>query len=562
MLNTSGHYEPRKRILVCFASLGILVLLIIARLIFLQFIDSKKLILRSDQQSLYIEKLSPYRGKIVDRNGNELGIDVRRKSLGVNPSLIENKPLIAEVVAKTLGINKSFVLERMSRKKEFVWVERMLTDEQSTRLEAMGIKGLEFRPEWKRVYPNGNAASHVLGFTGIDNIGLEGVEYLYDNHLKGIAGWKRSRKDARQRELVSRQEDLVLPVDGYDVKLTLDLQIQHLAEKYLTEACLKYHALGGSVVVMDPENGDVLAIANYPKFDPNSPGELDVSFRRNRAITDIYEPGSVFKVFAISGVLDAGVAKVTDRVFCENGSYQVGGRILHDVHPYGILSVSEVLVNSSNIGTSKLTDKLGKKKLHEQIKAFGFGEHTGIDLPGEIRGIFRDTNIWSATSISSIGMGHEIGVTSIQMAQAMSAIVNGGLLLKPRILMEISNKEKIIKKYLPEMKRRSISEETAKQMVEIMKKVVDSGTGKNAAVKGYVVGGKTGTAQKLEPNGGYSHDHFISSFGGYITLSESEKYVIMVSVDDPKPVYYGGTVAAPIFQKIAQNLADTRGAHS
>lgn len=561
MTSASDTLISRKRIVVCFLMLLLASTAIVLRLVFLQFVDSKKLILRSDRQSLYIEKLSPYRGRILDRNGNELGIDVRRQSLGVNPGIIQNKAQTAEIIAKELNINKDYVLERVNRKKDFVWVQRMLTDEQSERLQRYKLKGLEFRPEWKRVYPNGSAASHVLGFTGVDNVGLEGVEYLYDQHLKGIAGWKKSRKDARQREVVSRQEDLVLPVDGYDVKLTLDLQIQHAAEKYLNEGCSKYHALGGSAIVMNPRNGDVLALANYPKFDPNNPGDADVSYRRNRAITDVFEPGSVFKVFAICGVLDSGAAKMTDRVFCENGMYRTGGRILHDVHPYGILSVAEILINSSNIGTSKLTERLGKKKLHEHIKAFGFGERTDIDLPGEIVGIFRDVGKWSATSISSIGMGQEIGVTSIQMAQALSAIVNGGMLLKPRILIEISNAEKIIKKYLPEVKRRAISENAASQMMQMMQQVVESGTGKNAAVKGFTVGGKTGTAQKLEPNGSYSHEHFIASFGGYIEISEDEKYVIMVSVDDP-PAYYGGTVAAPIFQKIAQNIADTRGAHS
>lgn len=546
----------RQRLVLLFFLFSSLFLFFYIRLAYLQFFHPRQLGDTARKQARLIQELPPFRGRILDRNGAELALDLRTYSLGANARKMKNKKQTARSLSQILGLTEQYILDRLYRDRQFIWIARKLSKDQMTQIQALGISELEFRPEWKRIYPNKDAASHVIGFTGLDHHGLDGIELFLDSYLKGIPGWKSTLKDAMQREVVSKQMDLVLPVDGYDVQLTLDVVIQHMADKYLAETVKKYNALAGAVIVMDAANGEILAMSNNPQFDSNAANQAAPEIRRNRAITDIYEPGSVFKIFTLAAALEENAASLEDKLYCERGTYRTGGRILHDVHAYDFLTIKEVIAKSSNIGTAKLAEKVGKDKLYYYIRKFGFGEKTGVDLHGEIDGILRPTKIWSKTSISSIAMGQEIGLNALQLAAATAAIANGGVLMKPIIIREIRDDSgRSIKKFDPQIKRRVISKKTADQVQEAMIAVVETGTGAKGGVKGLTVGGKTGTAQKIEPDGSYSHSHFVSSFGGFVHFPH-RSIVIVVSIDDPRPQYYGGTVAAPVFSKIAQGIME------
>ena len=315
----------------------------------------------------------------------------------------------------------------------------------------------------------------------------------------------------------------------------------------------KHHAKSASIVVMDPYNGDILALCNYPTYNPNHPANATPEERRDRAVTDLFEPGSSFKVVTAGAALEERLVALDDEVFCENGEYLIVGKILHDVHPYGLLKFRNVIELSSNIGTVKIAQRLGPERLYKYIKLFGFNNKTGVTLPGEVTGILRPTSAWSKTSMVALPIGQEVGVTAIQMVSAIAAIGNGGILLRPRIVDKIvDDKGKLIKEVKPKAMKRVISEATCGKMKEILKMVVDSGTGTRAAVLGYSVAGKTGTGQRLEADGSYSHNKFNSVFIGFAPV-ENPKLAIAVLFVEPHPYYYGGTVAAPVFSEIAAN---------
>lgn len=549
---------PKRRFYILFFGLGAFFVLLLLKLAYLQFFHPIDLSVTAERQSRLIQELEPFRGKIVDRKGVEMAIDLRLYSLGAQSKKIKDKAGLAAKLAPILRADRAGIQAKLSRDKEFVWIARRLDKAQSDAIAALKVRELELRPEWKRFYPNKEAAGHLVGFAGLDHAGLEGVEFMYDSYLRGISGWKATMKDAKQHEVVSKQSELVMPVDGYDLVLTLDVVLQHAADKYLAETCKKYRAVGGVLAVMDPATGDVLALANYPSFAPNKAGQTSPDARRNRSITDIYEPGSVFKIFTLAGAIEEGLVHLNDKIFCEYGKYRTGGRTLHDVHPYGALTVAEVMAKSSNIGTSKIAEKLGKDRLHAYVKKFGFGQKTGIDLPGEITGLITAPKFWSAPSLSSVAMGQEVGLTGIQLITATSAIANGGLLVKPRIVKEIRGADgELIKTFPPVVKRRVISEATAKEVKATMQKVVSKqGTGSQAIIDqpGLIVGGKTGTAQKIV-DGAYSHGHFVASFVGFVERGD-KMVTILVSVDDPRPLYYGGVVVAPLFKKMAEKVLE------
>lgn len=547
----------RRRLFILFAVFPALLALLFARLAYVQFFHPRKLAMRAENQSELLIQIPPYRGKILDRNGTALALDIQLDSLGAHSKSIKDPGSLATKLSAILGLNTAFLRERLSRKKDFVWIARKITPAQSLAIQKLKRKDLELRKEWKRIYPNGAVASQVIGFTGLDHKGLEGIELFFDSYLEGVPGWKLTQKDAKQRELVAKESEMVMPVDGYDVHLTIDVVIQHLADKLLAETCTKYHALGGAVIVMDAKTGDILALANYPTYDPNSIKSVNLSVVRNRALTDIYEPGSVFKIITLSAVFEEKLAKLTDVFFCENGNYKIGGRVLHDVHPYGSLTLEQVLAKSSNIGTVKVAQRLGPAKMHEYIKRFGFGEKSDLPLRGESPGLLTNPKNYSATSMSSIPIGQEIGLTAMQLASAVTAIANDGVLMKPRLVAAVRDPAgQTIRDFPPVMKRRAVSERAARDVRKAMTKVVqDGGTGKLANVPGCETGGKTGTSQKLDAQGRYSHSNFISSFVGYVK-KEDRMITITVSIDDPHPVYYGGVVAAPLFSNIAKGILD------
>lgn len=524
----------------------------ITRLLYIQLFRSRYLAgIAQKQQNICVE-LEPRRGAILDANFKPQALNVPADSLYASPNEIpdnEKEGIIARL-APVLKVERSFLRDRLYRKKSFVWLARKLSPEQAEAVRRMNIKGLDFMKESRRSYPNGYLAAHILGFAGLDNTGLEGLELYYDKYLKGEPGWALLLRDARQKKLDLRQK-MVMPRDGCDVVLTIDEVIQYLAERELDNAVKTYHAKAGSIVVLDPRTGAILAMANRPSFDLNSHAEAGADQLRNRSVCDLFEPGSVFKIVTLSAALEERKVSEEDRFFCENGAYKVASHLLHDHRPHGWLTFREVIEQSSNIGTVKVAQILGPETLYRYARLFGFGAKSGVDVPGEVSGVVKEPRFWSSTSITAIPIGQEVGVTALQLASAISVIANGGKLMKPYVVSQIRDRyDQVIKEFSPTVVRRVISEETAARCRKILTGVIENGTGKLAKVPGFTAAGKTGTAQKLEPNGTYSHSSFFGSFIGFAP-AEDPLIAVAVCLDEPRPYYFGGVVAAPAFKNLS-----------
>ena len=465
----------------------------------------------------------------------------------------QEKEKIIPALVSVLGLSEDFLRERLSRNKSFVWLQRKVSQEQTEAIKKLKVKWLGFIKESKRCYPNLYLASHIIGYSGLDNVGLDGLELYYDRYLRGQAGWALIQRDARQNKL-DLSEKMIAPYDGYDLVLTIDEVIQYIAERELEKAFTTFHAKGASIVVMNPHTGEVLALANRPTFDLNEYPRADMDARRNRTLTDMFEPGSSFKVVTACAALESNTVSEQDKFFCENGEYRVANHILHDHTKHGWLTFSEVIQESSNIGTTKIAQMLGGEAVYRSARMFGFSSKLGIDLPGEISGSLKEPRFWSKTSICAVPIGQEVGVTALQLATYISAVANGGQLMKPFVVKEIRDKRgETIKAFLPAMIRKVISVDTAMRMKKILTGVVDEGTGKLARIPGVSVAGKTGTAQKLEPNGAYSHNKFVASFIGFAPV-EDPAIAVVVIVDEPHPYYYGGVVSAPVFKNVAADV--------
>ncbi len=532
-----------------------LLIICIARLFIVQFLRSGTLGDKARRQhSLFVE-LEPRRGTIYDSNLRPQAVNTSVDSLYASPQAIpdKDKEVIIKKLSAILELNQDFLRERLSRKKSFVWLARKITPAQSQEIKKLKLKFLGFIKESKRCYPNGYLASHVIGFAGMDNAGLEGIELYYDKYLKGEPGWAMMLRDARQQK-IDISEKMVSPKNGYDVVLTTDEVIQYIAERELDKAFNSFRARAASIVVMDPHTGAILALANRPTYDLNEYEAVSKDLRRNRALCDLFEPGSVFKIVTASAALQENKVSEDDRFFCENGSYNIAGHLLHDHRPHGWLTFREVIDQSSNIGTSKVAQVLGKDALYKYIRLFGFGSKLGIDLPGEIPGMTKEPRFWSKLSIATVPMGQEVAVTALQLASAISVIANGGQLMRPYIVREIRDQySEPIKEFSPKLIRKVISLETAQRVNKILVGVVEEGTGRLAKIDGITAAGKTGTAQKLEPNGTYSHTKFMASFIGFAP-AEDPAIVIAVIVDEPHPYYFGGVVAAPVFKNVAEDV--------
>jgi len=501
------------------------------------------------QHSVRIE-LEPMRGAILDRNLRKLALNLKVDSVYAVARDVKEKAANAKLLAPILGKDESFLYERLSRDKLFVWLARKLPPEDAKRVEELNLKGIYLIDETKRFYPGASLASQVLGFAGTDNTGLEGIEVFYDTYMHGKKGYKTIARDAKGRELHAFEGAYIPPVNGYSVVLTIDEVIQHITEKALQKAYKKHKAKAAVALVMDPYKGDILALAVLPSFDLNNFNSAPADSKRNRAISDYYEPGSVFKIIAASACLDTGKVSIEDKFFCENGAWYVAGHTLHDTHGHGDMTFREIIEKSSNIGTVKAAMRLGEEDFYKYIKAYGFGVATGIGLPGEISGMVRPLNQWSKYSITSIPMGQEVGVTPLQLITSLSAIANGGELVKPRIVDRIiDSKGEIIKKYEPSIVRRVTSEKTSRQLREIMRGVIETGTGRRAKLNKFNAGGKTGTAQKIDSSGRYSHRDYIASFVGFAP-AEKPVITVCIMVDTPRNGYYGGTVSGPVFKDI------------
>ena len=512
--------------------------------------------LASRQHHVEIE-IKPERGAILDRNGKILATSLKVPSVYAVPRRIpqKEKAPLAKQLAKLLDLEEEKVLSRLKRDKSFVWIKRHVSQEEADQVAKLKNINVDSIYEPKRFYPAGKGFSNLLGLCDIDDNGLDGLELQYNKVLKGRKGLRQAKRDAMGRELVGLDESIVPVINGHKLVLNIDEFIQYTAEKALTKAFQKWKAKGAACVVQDPKTGQILALVSLPNYDPNDIGDEFEEGKRNRAVVDYYEPGSIFKIVLATAALDQGVVTETDKIYCEQGEYRfTRSRILHDVHPYGDLEFKDVMAKSSNIGVVKVAEMLGPEKMYEYIKRFGFGDFTGIDLPGEVGGVIRKPSQWSGYSISSVPIGQEITATAIQMATALSAVANGGILMKPYVVSRvIDEKNVLIQSYEPKKIRRVMTPETSNRVKKILQSVVETGTGKKARIRGVSVGGKTGTAQKILPTGGYSHSDFISSFIGFAPV-EDPLLVVNVMVDDPGPAYYGGTVAAPVAREIIQEV--------
>ncbi|MEJ2744731.1 MAG: penicillin-binding protein 2 [bacterium] len=523
------------------------------RLFLLQIASHEELLNRGLNLHRLNVKIDPRRGNIYDREGRPLAMSVSVKSAYAEADKIASPETAARSLSQCMALPYEKLLERLNKKRKFVWLARKLDGNLADRVERLQIDGVGFREEVKRVYPQGGLLGHVIGFVDIDNRGLEGLELRADKYLRGQSGWRASHRDRKGREIMTLRSQDIPPIDGYDLTLTVDAVIQHIAESELEKGCRRFNAAAGCLIVLEPKTGAVLALANWPSYDPNDPSNFPAEYRRNRCITDVYEPGSTFKVVTVAAAVDNGSVAMGDVVFCENGAFRVGRHTLHDVHPYGNLSTVDVIRKSSNIGAVKIAMRLGEEKLYHGIRRFGFGSLTGIGLPGEVGGILHPLKRWSGLSIAAVPMGHEVGVTPLQMAVAVAAIANGGVAMRPYIVDTVRNSSGgVVEARTPEARGRVVSEATAASLVNAMEGVpMRGGTAPRAALEEYTVAGKTGTSQKLDPGGRYSHTKFVGSFVGFAPSSDPA-VLVLVALDEPRPYYYGGTVAAPIFKEVAK----------
>jgi cell division protein FtsI (penicillin-binding protein 3) len=526
----------------------------LAKLVYVQIISHEYYAERARSQHTARLELRARRGSIFDSRGRLLAVSLDRRSFFVDPPLVSNKLNSAKMISASLGMSPNDVLARLLKKDtNFVWLKRRLGEEESREALELGLRGLGYVEEPERTYPEGGLAAHVLGIVGDDGIGLEGIEHRFDKYLAGKNGFAMVRADGKRRRIISSDAGVHRGKPGNHLVLTIDAAVQQILEEELDAAMAKWDAASASGIVISPVTGEVLALANRPGYAPGNFIEYGQDVRRDRAVTDFFEPGSVFKPFTAAAVLQEKLLGLDDLIYCENGSWAAHGRVLRDHKPFGELSFRDVIVRSSNIGAAKLGLMLGKDRLYNYLSLFGFGEKTGIEVDGETTGILRPRKEWTEMSVMSAAIGHEVATNVVQLARAYCAIANGGLLLRPHLVKAIvSSDGKVVKQTsVPEVIRRVLRPEVAAMVRGVLTKVVEEGTGRNAQVEGFDVAGKTGTAQKINEDGTYSHSDFVASFVGFAPASRPEVCVV-VTIDEPRGAYYGGTVAAPVVGRVVK----------
>src|SRR6266704_2114428 len=547
--------NPQRRALFIAIGLVIWMLAIGARLVQLQVGKHEDLAARARSQQVGAIETSPSRGQLLDRQGRELARSIDTESFFADPREILNTDNTARRIAAVTGQDRTELAGRLSEAKEtnkkFIWIVRRLNDEDAARVDGLKIDGIYSRKEPKRYYPNDSLAAHVLGFVGTDEIGLSGVEQYYNEKIRGEAGKVFLERDRDRRAFESYE---VQSHPGQTVVLTIDQAIQYRTEQALSAAVDRAHAKSGAAIVMDPRTGEILALANAPTFDPNQPAANSAEARANGALQNIYEPGSTFKIVAYSAAIEKGLVKPDDKIDCQMGQIAVAGRLIHDGHPYGVLTVADALAKSSNVGAIKLGLLVGNESMYEYMKRLGFGSRTGIDLAGESPGILRPLSRWQPSSIGSLAIGQEVGVTPLQMATAYSVLANNGNWIKPHIVRELRNPDGAVTFQAKIESRPALKPETTAALRAMMEGVTLRGTAKKAQLEGYTAAGKTGTAQKIDPKTRtYSSTKFIGSFVGFAPVS-NPAVVIIVVIDEPLGSYHGGEVAAPVFREIAEQI--------
>jgi cell division protein FtsI (penicillin-binding protein 3) len=544
--------SSRSRIIIVAAFAAIWTGAVFGRLAYLQLFRYSEYYSRAQHQQRLIVDVGASRAEIFDRNMNPLAMSVPVDSAFAVPLEIADPDMVARLIGKVLDISADEIATRIASSHSFAWIARKIPPEKAERIAAMNLRGIYFQREGGRFYPKRDLAAHVLGYVDIDQKGLAGIEYSLDESIRSKPGKMLILADAHRRWYDSSDK---APDSGTSVVLTLDEKIQYIAEKELAQAIHDTQAKTGTIIVENPNSGELLAIANWPTFNPNAAKDSPADARVDRAASTLYEPGSVFKIVTLSAAIDQGVTNANELVDCQNGAIYIAGHRIRDHKAYGALTVSQILAYSSDVGAIKVGLRLGAPKFYDYIRAFGFGQSTGVDLPGETRGMLRRLENWTPVSVGAISMGQEVGVTPLQMITAVSAMANGGLIVRPHVVRELRRGSQITESPdSQQMPRRVIKETTAATMRNMLEGVVLMGTGKLAKLDGYTSAGKTGTAQKYDPNTGrYSTHDLIASFVGFAPIN-TPALTILVQLDSPVGPHDGGEVAAPVFKRIAQQV--------
>ena len=545
---------PAKRVHVLVAIMAIWGIAIGVRLCFLQIVESSDYIERAkDQQQLVVE-ITPRRGDILDRDGNALAISVKVDSVFAHPYQMKDPLGTAKVLSRLTGVPYEKLARQFDPKKKFVWVKRKISDREKASIEAAHLPGVGFQKEFRRFYPLRKTAAHILGYVDIDEEGMTGLERRYNGPIHGQPGNLLMLIDAHGK---SFQREERVPQAGANLVTTIDRNIQFVVEKELDEAAARTRAEAISIIVMDPRSGAILAMANSPTYNPNEYAAFEKSSWINHSLSLIYEPGSTFKMVTVAAALEEGLTTPDEVIDCQNGSITLFRRTIRDHNPYGLLTVREIIQNSSNVGTIKIAQRLGDERLAAYIKRLGFGQRTSVDLPAEIGGLVWDVKDWEKTSFASVAIGQEIGVTPLQIVSLVAAVANGGILYKPYLVQKIQDPGGAVTEIKPNG-HRVLSETTARQIQDMLIGVVTDGTAKASKLEGYTAAGKTGTAQKATPGKGYIDHKYVASFAGFAPASNPQLAIVVV-VDEPKGHYYGAEVAAPVFKRIAEQVLRSKG---
>jgi cell division protein FtsI (penicillin-binding protein 3) len=530
--------------------------LIAGRMFQLQVLKKEQLYKLAAQQQHVQIPLVPKRGTIYDSKGNELAVSIEVDSVYADARKVVDVEKTAHELTQVLQIDRKELEQRLKSHQPFEWLQRKISSKEAERIKALQLPGIYFLKENRRFYPNSQLAANLIGFVGLDSKGLEGIEFQYDALLNGDNRVWAAERDALGREIAMGKVPFEKEDHYRNIILTIDKPIQHITEAELDRGVEKWGARGGMAIAMDPLTGKVLAMASYPSFNPNQFIQYRSKSWRNGAVSDVFEPGSLFKVFLAAAALEERVVRPSDSFFCEKGSYTVYDQTIHDTFKHGWLTFQQIIKLSSNIGASKVGEKMGKERFYRYISAFGFGEKTGINLPGEGKGILRHPRHWPPVALDTISFGQGISVTGIQLVTALSAIANGGFLMRPYVVEKITGeKGEIVQSFQPEIIRKVVSGETAKKVTMLLHATTEKGgTGEGAVPAGYEVAGKTGTAQKVDSLlRGYSENRYISGFMGFAP-AEEPKIVLLVIIDEPQGGSYGGVVAAPVFKAIVEKV--------
>lgn len=542
--------QVKKRIILLFVIIFIITFLLFLRLVWIQVINSDQYQRKAMEQRLHQIKVEPKRGVIYDRKGRELAISASSETVVAIPLEIKDPDSTARQLSRVLKMDYQTVLERLTRKARAVYVKRKLDANTAAEVRQLELDGIIFAEESKRFYPKENLASHLLGFAGIDSQGLDGMELSYDKYLKGVAGKIEAERDATGRSIPEGIQEFIAPQDGYNIYLTIDEVIQYIAERELDQALKEFDVSGGTIIVMDPNDGGLLAMANRPDYNPNHFADYPQKYWRNRAISDSFEPGSTFKIITTAAALEEGVVNEND-LFVDAGHITVSGEKIKcwKAGGHGRQTFAEVVMNSCNPGFVQVGMRLGKEAFYNYITAFGFGDETRIKLPGEANGLLTDYDDIGPVELATITFGHGITVTPIQLIAAVSAVANDGMLLKPRLVKEIRTPEgELVEEFTAIPVRQVLSQKTAERTLQLLEKGVAEGTGRNAGIDGYRIGGKTGTAKH------YGAQIYDSSFIGILPIDDPTLVILVVLYDVTGFPYYGSQTAAPVFRNVALDV--------